>query len=85
MDTATGVALVNTKPLSVYIVLTAFAANAPGAPEGRNATGVPAITLKVVIAVPSLLVTTTETAVVESVETINSFASDEYCQGAGAM
>ncbi len=47
-----------------------------GAPVGLKATGVPEVTLKVVIAVPSLLVIVT-LAVPEAEDTINSLASEE--------
>lgn len=47
-----------------------------GAPVGLKATGVPEVTLKIVIAVPSLLVIVT-LAVPEAEDTTNSLASEE--------
>jgi len=58
------------------MVLMALAGFEAGAPVGLKATGVPEVTLKVVIAVPSLLVIVT-LAVPDAEDTINSFASDE--------
>ena len=71
-----GEVLVKIKPLSLYIVLIALAGLVAGAPVGLKATGVPEVTLKIVIAVPSLLVIVT-LAVPEAEDTTNSLASEE--------